>query len=308
MPPIRRVLVLAVDGVQSLDVMGPIETFSYANQQVPGAYRIDVVGPARDGQITMSNGLKLGVDPLPEPPPRHDTLVVAGGEGARRASRGPGDLGLDRTGLASRAAHHVDLHGLLPAGGRGPARRAARNDALELLHGAGPALPRGGDRPRPRVRPRRRRLDLGRRDRGDGPRAGAGRRRSRRGGGAGGRADAGRVLQASRRPVAVQRRAVGPAGLAAGAARVAGVDRRPPRRGPLGRRPGRPRGSQRALLRARLPRRSRRRRRRSTSRACASNAPARCWKTAPSRWTRSPGPPASRAPRCCAAPFTGAWV
>jgi transcriptional regulator GlxA family with amidase domain len=86
MPPIRRVLVLAVDGVQSLDVMGPIETFHYANLQVPGAYRIDVVGPARDGQITMSNGLKLGVDPLPDLPPRHDTLVVAGGEGARRAS------------------------------------------------------------------------------------------------------------------------------------------------------------------------------------------------------------------------------
>src|SRR3954453_12176651 len=84
MPPIRRVLVLAVEGVQSLDVMGPIETFCYSNLQVPGAYRIDVVGPARDGQITMSNGLKLGVDPLPEPPPRHDTLVVAGGEGARR--------------------------------------------------------------------------------------------------------------------------------------------------------------------------------------------------------------------------------
>src|SRR4051794_39956444 len=85
MPPIRRVLVLAVDGVQSLDVMGPIETFFYANQQAPDTYRIDVVGPARDGHITMSNGLKLAVDPLPEPPPRHDTLVVAGGEGARRA-------------------------------------------------------------------------------------------------------------------------------------------------------------------------------------------------------------------------------
>jgi transcriptional regulator GlxA family with amidase domain len=85
MPPIRRVLVLAVDGVQSLDVMGPIETFQYANQQVPGTYAIQVVGPARDGHITMSNGLALGVDPLPDPAPRCDTLVVAGGEGARRA-------------------------------------------------------------------------------------------------------------------------------------------------------------------------------------------------------------------------------
>jgi len=89
MPPIRRVLVLAVDGVQSLDVMGPIEVFCDANDQVRGAYRIDVVGPVLDGQITMSNGLKLGVDPLPEPPPRVDTLVVAGGEGVRRASDDP---------------------------------------------------------------------------------------------------------------------------------------------------------------------------------------------------------------------------
>src|SRR3954468_2502428 len=74
MPPIRRVLVLAVDGVQSLDVLGPVEIFFYANQQVPGSYRVQVAGPASDGQITMSNGLKLGVEPLPEPPPRHDTL------------------------------------------------------------------------------------------------------------------------------------------------------------------------------------------------------------------------------------------
>src|SRR3954469_20833114 len=93
MPPIRRVLVLAVDGVQSLDVMGPIETFCDANDQVPGTYRIDVVGPARDGQITMSNGLKLGVGPLPKPPPRHDTLVVAGGEGGRQASDDPATVG-----------------------------------------------------------------------------------------------------------------------------------------------------------------------------------------------------------------------
>jgi transcriptional regulator GlxA family with amidase domain len=66
--------------------MGPVEVFHYAARMVPGSYRIDVVGPGRDGQITMSNGVRLGVDPLPEPPPRHDTLLVAGGEGARRAT------------------------------------------------------------------------------------------------------------------------------------------------------------------------------------------------------------------------------
>src|SRR4029078_8666940 len=100
MPPIRRVLVLAVDGVQSLDVMGPIEVFCDANDQVPGTYRIELVGPGHDGQITMSNGLKLGVDPLPEPPPRVDTLVVAGGEGVRRGADDPALV--DRVDAAPR--------------------------------------------------------------------------------------------------------------------------------------------------------------------------------------------------------------
>ena len=89
MPPIRRILVLAVDGAQSLDVLGPVEVFFYAERQVRGSYRVDVVAPVDGGSITLSNGLGLGAQSLPDPPPRHDTLLVAGGEGARRASRDP---------------------------------------------------------------------------------------------------------------------------------------------------------------------------------------------------------------------------
>jgi transcriptional regulator GlxA family with amidase domain len=85
MPAARRILVLAVDGAQSLDVFGPVEVFDYAFRHVPGAYRVEVVGPTDAGAITMSNGLRLGATPLPDPPPRHDTLLVAGGEGARAA-------------------------------------------------------------------------------------------------------------------------------------------------------------------------------------------------------------------------------
>src|SRR5438067_12860889 len=85
MPRTRHILVLAVDGCQALDVLGPVEVFDHANDEAPGAYRIDVVGPVADGTITMSCGVPLGVGPLPEPPPRHDTLVVAGGAGARAA-------------------------------------------------------------------------------------------------------------------------------------------------------------------------------------------------------------------------------
>jgi len=67
----------------SLDVFGPVEVFSFACREVPGAYRVEVVGSAGGGAITMSSGLRLHVAALPEPPPRHDTLLVAGGEGAR---------------------------------------------------------------------------------------------------------------------------------------------------------------------------------------------------------------------------------
>ncbi len=89
MPPIRRILVLAVDGALSVDIMGPVDVFHYAERQVPGSYKIEVVGPATDGHVTMSNGIRLAVDPLPEPPPRHDTLLVAGGEGSRKAVDDP---------------------------------------------------------------------------------------------------------------------------------------------------------------------------------------------------------------------------
>lgn len=79
-------IVLGVDGAQSLDVLGPIEAFHYAELQAPGSYRVELVGPSDSGFITAASGVTIGVRPLPYPPPRHDTLVVAGGEGARHAT------------------------------------------------------------------------------------------------------------------------------------------------------------------------------------------------------------------------------
>jgi transcriptional regulator GlxA family with amidase domain len=85
-PPERRVLILAVDDAQSLDVLGPVEVFHTAQRLSPDAgYRLEVVTPRHDGRVTLSNGLALEAGPLPAPPPRSDTLLVAGGEGAREA-------------------------------------------------------------------------------------------------------------------------------------------------------------------------------------------------------------------------------
>jgi transcriptional regulator GlxA family with amidase domain len=94
-----------VNGCQSLDVLGPVEVFDHAAREVPGAYRVEVVGPANGGTVTMSSGVRLGVAPLPEPPPRHDTLVVAGGEGPRAAVE---DLAIvDWVARASRRARRT---------------------------------------------------------------------------------------------------------------------------------------------------------------------------------------------------------
>lgn len=101
-PRTRHLLVLAVDGCQSLDVLGPVEVFDEAARQVPGAYRIEVVGPAKSGTITMTNGVGLVVAPLPDPPPRHDTLIVAGGDGSRAAVDDPAVV--DWVARASRRA------------------------------------------------------------------------------------------------------------------------------------------------------------------------------------------------------------
>jgi transcriptional regulator GlxA family with amidase domain len=83
----HRVVVLAFEGVQSLDVTGPVEAFSIATRYFGGEYATELVtldgGPAR-----ASSGLTLNVDraaadvrgPI-------GTLVVAGGEGALRTAK-----------------------------------------------------------------------------------------------------------------------------------------------------------------------------------------------------------------------------
>jgi transcriptional regulator GlxA family with amidase domain len=97
--------VLAVEDCQSLDVLGPVEVFHHASIEVPGAYRVEVVGPTDGDTVKMENGLRLGVTPLPEPPPRHDTLLVAGGSGARAAANDPAVV--DWVARASRRAHRT---------------------------------------------------------------------------------------------------------------------------------------------------------------------------------------------------------
>ncbi|MFF4394699.1 GlxA family transcriptional regulator [Streptomyces sp. NPDC001480] len=78
----RSVLVLLFDGVQSLDVTGPVEVFAGAETHTPGSYRIRTA--SLDGApVRTSSGLTLLPDQaLPEAAGTH-TLLVPGGHGTR---------------------------------------------------------------------------------------------------------------------------------------------------------------------------------------------------------------------------------
>lgn len=79
MPSLRRVVLLAVEGCQSLDVTGPLEVLHAA-----GGYRVDVVTPG-GRPVRASSGLSLAGGAGLDEAPLH-TLLVAGGEGTRRAA------------------------------------------------------------------------------------------------------------------------------------------------------------------------------------------------------------------------------
>ena len=74
--PAHHVQIILFDGVQSLDVTGPLEVFTYA-----GGYRITTAGIG-GRPVRTSSGLRLTPDEaLRDPTP--DTLVVPGGQGTR---------------------------------------------------------------------------------------------------------------------------------------------------------------------------------------------------------------------------------
>ncbi|MFF4501344.1 GlxA family transcriptional regulator [Streptomyces sp. NPDC001401] len=84
--PQRTVLVVLFDGVQSLDVTGPVEVFAGAEQHTPGIYRIRTA--SLDGApVRTSSGLTLVPDQALADAPAPHTLLVPGGRGTRRPVR-----------------------------------------------------------------------------------------------------------------------------------------------------------------------------------------------------------------------------
>jgi len=132
----RPVDVLACPGAQLLDVTGPLQVFSTANELLErrGAaapYRLRVVAPG-GGPIATSSGLALVAEPLPPVAAPLDTLVIAGGPGMRAVSRDAElvDWVRGRAAGARRVASVCTGAFLLAATGLLDGRRAATHWAF----------------------------------------------------------------------------------------------------------------------------------------------------------------------------------
>ncbi|AKJ09404.1 AraC family transcriptional regulator [Streptomyces incarnatus] len=82
--PQRTLLFVLFDGVQSLDVTGPLEVFAGAEKHTPGAYRVRTAS-LDGGPVCTSSGLTLVPDQALTAAADPHTLLVPGGEGTRHA-------------------------------------------------------------------------------------------------------------------------------------------------------------------------------------------------------------------------------
>lgn len=78
---LKRVVLVGFQGVQALDIVGPMEVFSMANSFSSQARYEIVLASPEGGNLTCSSGMVLaGVAPLKGLPAELDTIIIGGGE------------------------------------------------------------------------------------------------------------------------------------------------------------------------------------------------------------------------------------
>jgi transcriptional regulator GlxA family with amidase domain len=81
--PMARVVIVAFEGVQGLDVLGPAEVFAGVKRLFGGTGDVVVVASARGGRVRATSGVRVSTTRLAAIRPRRtDTVLVAGGEEA----------------------------------------------------------------------------------------------------------------------------------------------------------------------------------------------------------------------------------
>jgi transcriptional regulator GlxA family with amidase domain len=86
---VRRIGILVYDGVETLDVAGPADVFSSANELLgrePAPYDIAVVG-ARRGRLAAESGVCFYADTAFSDGGLFDTIIVPGGKGVRLSAK-----------------------------------------------------------------------------------------------------------------------------------------------------------------------------------------------------------------------------
>lgn len=85
---VRRIAIVAYDGVQALDVVGPADVFSCANGLLgrePAPYEVVVLG-VRHGLVSGESGVRLYADATLRDGGLFDTVIVPGGKALRSES------------------------------------------------------------------------------------------------------------------------------------------------------------------------------------------------------------------------------
>jgi transcriptional regulator GlxA family with amidase domain len=99
----RRVVVLAYDGIQSLDLTGPVEAFDVATRHgIVPPYRVEVVAPSAQPIVTTSGITITPARSIQDLRTAVDTFIVAGGDGVYAQLADP-DLMKSVRRVASRA-------------------------------------------------------------------------------------------------------------------------------------------------------------------------------------------------------------
>ncbi len=86
----RQIVIVAFEGLQPIDAVGPHEVFAGATRAAAalgraGSYRVTLASRG-GGTVRAESGLALGTAPLPAASERIDTLMLSGGPGAEEAA------------------------------------------------------------------------------------------------------------------------------------------------------------------------------------------------------------------------------